>query len=65
MTAESDGVRRDANGDLENGGNLPATARGLWGGLIVLGNAVLNSVPGESAIEGIPTTEKRGSLRRF
>lgn len=41
-------------------GNLPATARGLWGGVIVLGNAKLNSSPGESAIEGIPTSEPRG-----
>jgi hypothetical protein len=41
-------------------GNLPATARGLWGGLIVLGKAGLNSEPGESAIEGIPTSETRG-----
>ncbi|MBO6518136.1 MAG: hypothetical protein JJ975_16495 [Bacteroidia bacterium] len=41
-------------------GNLPATARGLWGGLIVLGKAGLNSSPGESAIEGIPTSETRG-----
>ena len=41
-------------------GNLPATSRGLWGGLIVLGKAGLNSSPGESAIEGIPTSETRG-----
>jgi hypothetical protein len=41
-------------------GNIPTSARGLWGGLIVLGNAQLNSTPGESAIEGIPTTEARG-----
>jgi hypothetical protein len=43
-----------------DGGRLPATARGLWGGLIVLGKAGLNSSPGESAIEGIPTSEVRG-----
>ncbi len=43
-----------------DGGQIPATARGLWGGLIVLGNASLNSSPGESAIEGIPTSETRG-----
>ena len=41
-------------------GSMPATARGLWGGLIVLGKAGLNSAPGESAIEGIPTSETRG-----
>ena len=41
-------------------GTLPNNARGLWGGLIVLGNAQLNSAPGSSAIEGIPTVESRG-----
>ncbi len=50
FTAESD----DLNGSLAK------TARGLWGGLIVLGNAQLNSSPGESSIEGIATTETRG-----
>lgn len=41
-------------------GSIPYSTKGQWGGLIILGNAVLNSVPGESAIEGIPTTEVRG-----
>ena len=41
-------------------GTLPITARGLWGGLIVLGNAPLNSSPGETQIEGISTAETRG-----
>lgn len=43
----------------DNGGQSP-TLRGQWGGLIILGNASLNSTPGESAIEGIPTNETRG-----
>ena len=61
FTSESDQIRRKVGGSgFENGGNLPATARGLWGGLIVLGSAVLNSSPGVSAVEGIPTSEKRG-----
>ncbi|MCT4622590.1 MAG: hypothetical protein N4A46_03120 [Schleiferiaceae bacterium] len=61
FTSESDQIRRKADDTgFENGGNLPADARGLWGGLIVLGNAILNSEPGTSAIEGIPTNEKRG-----
>lgn len=61
MTSEADQIRRKAdNSGFENSGNLPATARGLWGGLIVLGNAQLNSEPGTSAIEGIPTSESRG-----
>ena len=41
-------------------GSIPYTTKGQWGGLILLGNAKLNSVPGESAIEGIPTSEPRG-----
>jgi hypothetical protein len=50
FTAESDQL----NGNL-------GTTSGLWGGLIILGDARLNSNPGESNIEGIPTTEIRGS----
>ena len=50
FTAEAD----DLNGSVS------ITDRGLWGGLIVLGNAKLNSSPGESQIEGIPTSEPRG-----
>ncbi len=41
-------------------GNLSKTDKGLWGGLIILGNGNLNSDPGETAIEGIPTSEPRG-----
>lgn len=41
-------------------GSVAYTTKGQWGGLIILGSAVLNSVPGESAIEGIPTSEPRG-----
>lgn len=41
-------------------GNTNPSTRAQWGGLIVLGKATLNSSPGESAIEGIPTTELRG-----
>ena len=41
-------------------GSVDASVRGQWGGLIVLGKAVLNSAPGETSVEGIPTTETRG-----
>ena len=41
-------------------GSIPYSTRGQWGGLIVLGNASLNSEPGETQIEGIPETEQRG-----
>ncbi len=50
FTAEAD----DLNGsvaDLDDG---------LWGGLILLGKAGLNTVPSEQQIEGIPQTEPRG-----
>lgn len=43
-----------------NGEITPIAERGLWGGVIVLGQASLNSTPGETAIEGIPTSETRG-----
>ncbi|MEZ4829698.1 MAG: T9SS type A sorting domain-containing protein [Bacteroidia bacterium] len=52
FTAEAD--------DVTNPFDIPLNTTGLWGGLIILGNAQLNSSPGESAIEGIPTTEIRG-----
>ena len=40
--------------------NLDADDTGLWGGLIVLGRATLNTNPSTQAIEGIPSTETRG-----
>jgi hypothetical protein len=42
-------------------GSTSASTRGQWGGLIVLGNAPLNSAPGTTQIEGIPTNETRGN----
>ncbi|MCB0705714.1 MAG: carboxypeptidase regulatory-like domain-containing protein [Saprospiraceae bacterium] len=41
-------------------GNSSAELRGQWGGLIILGKAGLNSTPGETAVEGLPTSEPRG-----
>jgi hypothetical protein len=41
-------------------GSVPYDTRGQWGGVIILGDASLNSTPGESQIEGIPETEPRG-----
>lgn len=52
FTAEAD--------DVNDPTDLPLDARGLWGGVILLGRARLNSTPGVTAIEGIPTTEPRG-----
>ncbi len=44
--------------DLE--GSIPVYAKGLWGGLIILGRAHLNLDGGEAHIEGIPLSEPRG-----
>ena len=41
-------------------GSTPYNIKGQWGGVIVLGDAQLNSTPGETQIEGIPDTESRG-----
>ena len=41
-------------------GTTESTRRGEWGGLIILGSAGLNSSPGVTQIEGIPTNEPRG-----
>lgn len=50
FTAEAD--------DLE--GSVADQARGLWGGVIVLGKGATNNSTAEKAIEGIPTSETRG-----
>ena len=42
-------------------GSIDYTTKGQWGGMIILGSAKLNSSPGTSQIEGIPTTEPRGN----
>lgn len=44
--------------DLE--GSIPLTSYGLWGGLIILGNAPLNVSGNEAFIEGISINEPRG-----
>ncbi len=41
-------------------GSVPVEARGLWGGLIILGHARINTGTGEDLIEGIPVSEPRG-----
>jgi hypothetical protein len=46
-------------------GSIPVEARGLWGGLILLGNATVNTESGEHMIEGIPISEPRGIYGGF
>jgi hypothetical protein len=45
--------------DLADPADLEAQG-GLWGGVVILGRARTNTVPGVRAIEGIPTSETRG-----
>lgn len=40
-------------------GTLDHNSRGLWGGLILLGNAPINSESGEAIVEGVPVSEPR------
>ena len=47
------------NDDLNSGTDLGKDDRGLWGGLIVLGEAVIARPGGEDGIEGIPASELR------
>ena len=42
-------------------GSVPVEAKGLWGGVIILGSARLNNQYNESHIEGIPLSEPRGT----
>jgi hypothetical protein len=46
--------------NVNNPTDVQADVRGLWGGLIILGKATINDPTGQSAIEGIPTSETRG-----
>ena len=50
FTAEAD----DLNGSVSD------TDSGLWGGVILLGKALINTDPGEQHVEGIPPSEPRG-----
>ncbi|MEA2043734.1 MAG: hypothetical protein U9N85_14425 [Bacteroidota bacterium] len=49
-----------AEADNYDGTGVDADAQGLWGGIIILGNATTNNATVDKAIEGIPTSEIRG-----
>ncbi|MBN2892884.1 MAG: hypothetical protein JXL97_13535 [Bacteroidales bacterium] len=49
-----------ANADNYEGTGVDMMAQGLWGGIIILGNATTSNSTSEKAIEGIPTSEIRG-----
>jgi hypothetical protein len=42
--------------DVTRTDDLPKNQRGLWGGVIILGNAYINHASGQTTIEGIPAT---------
>ncbi len=42
-------------------GSVPIEANGLWGGVIILGDAPVNTPSGEDMIEGIPVGEPRAT----
>jgi len=48
------------NDDVANPLDIAYDTKGLWGGVIILGDAPINRAAGEHNIEGIPTTEDRG-----
>ena len=59
-TATNPIIFTSTSDDVTDPHDLPLDARGLWGGVILLGKATLNSSPGETPIEGIEVTETRG-----
>ncbi|MCB0586801.1 MAG: carboxypeptidase-like regulatory domain-containing protein, partial [Phaeodactylibacter sp.] len=61
FTSEADAIARDQDGNLCLGGSLASSVRGLWGGVILLGKAQINAATETRAIEGIPSTEPRGT----
>jgi len=56
---ESEPIIFTAEGD-DLSGSVPVDATGLWGGVMILGNAQLNLSSGEAHVEGIPAYEPRG-----
>lgn len=53
FTAESDNLST-------TNPNLTESDRGLWGGVVILGRARINTVSGQGNIEGIATSDARG-----
>ena len=59
-TANNPIIFTAAADDVNDPNDLAPDTRGLWGGVLILGHASLNSTPGETPIEGIPVSEVRG-----
>lgn len=61
FTAVSDQISiADINAGNFKSPNLNPTDNGLWGGLIILGNAPISASTSPVQIEGIPTTDQNG-----
>lgn len=58
-TAEKPIIFTSENDDLTATDDLPANARGLWGGVIIMGRAPLNTTPNVLNVEGITLNEIR------
>jgi hypothetical protein len=56
-TADEPIIFTSVNDDLASTSDLPKNQRGLWGGVVILGNAYINHANGQTAIEGIPATD--------
>ncbi len=59
FTSEADKIYSNVQG-ICNESSLGKEAKGLWGGLIILGNSSIAKATTESVVEGIPTSETRG-----
>lgn len=59
-TAEKPIIFTALQDDVSRTDDMPLDATGLWGGVIILGDATINKSGGQGAIEGIPAEEQRG-----
>ncbi|TYP95576.1 hypothetical protein LX73_0885 [Fodinibius salinus] len=61
FTSVADEITHDMvnNGNFSSP-NLDSSQRGLWGGVLVLGNAPISASSSPASIEGIPSTDQNG-----
>lgn len=56
-TPEKPIIFTSINDDLTRTDDIPKNQRGLWGGVVILGNAFVNHANGQTVVEGIPVTD--------
>jgi hypothetical protein len=61
FTSILDGVFPSSTAALKAKGTLGKDIRGLWGGVVILGSASLNTVPNTQQFEGLPSTITRAN----